>query len=227
MKHTPSQMLAAWQVRCLVALFAVMLGAFIANPQPKPGTDTSSEHEDQILGVRVGMRVPDALKAVFEHTATMPAPEKPDALREEGKGKKDIRVLYKNLKEGELQIVFAGGKTGFVREVTLTYAKQPTMSDLHLPWTGSIAGSGDVLNSQLNSGTRIDDRYSVGYTDDRKTERFWWRDDQSKGGYAVRVGFISKKLPSVGSIGNHEIARKVVMVKPGDEQRFWNTVAPK
>src|SRR3954447_8462879 len=134
-------------VAMVATLFAVSLAA-----APVAQQKTASEHDASILGVRVGMTVPEALQAVFEHTATAPAPQRPDALREEGKDKKDIRVVYKNLKEGELQIVFAGGRAGFVREVTLNYAKQPSMSDLYLPSTTSIEKSGDVLNSQLNSG---------------------------------------------------------------------------
>lgn len=195
--------------------------------QAKTQAVAQDEHDVQILGVRVGMSVPDALKAVYEHTATVPAPARPDALKEEGKDKKDIRVVYKNLKEGELQIVFAGGKTGFVREATLIYAKQPAMSDLHLPQTGSIASSGNVLDSQLNSGVKIDDRYAVGFTDDRKTERFWWRDEPRKEGYSVRIGFVSGKLNSGGAMAESVITRKVLLVKPGDEAKFWKAVAPK
>ena len=203
------------------SLFAVSLAAPVARQKPE------GPHDASILGVRVGMTVPEALQAVFEHTSTNPAPQRPDALREEGKDKKDIRVLYKSLKEGELQIVFAGGRNGFVKEVSLNYSKQPSMSDLYLPSTTSIERSGDVLNSQLNSGVKIDDRYSVGFTDDRKTERFWWRDEREPAGYEVRVGFISGKVSVSGAIGDRIIVRKVVMVKPGDEEKFWKSVSTK
>ncbi|MBC7930921.1 MAG: hypothetical protein H7Z38_10210 [Rubrivivax sp.] len=220
------------RARFIAALFAVALCAPTAFAQAKPQDEAQakpgaqSEHDTHILGVRPGMSVPDALKAVFEHTATAPAPQRPDGLKEEGKEKKDIRVVYKNLKEGELQIVFAGGKSGFVREVTLTYAKQPTVSDLRLPQTGSIASSGNVLDSALNSGERYDNRYTIGFTDNRKTERFWWRDEQAKEGYSIRIGFVSGKLSSGGAMADSVIVRKVLMVKPGEEAKFWKAVEP-
>ena len=205
-------------------LFALCLAAPAARAQ-KPAA--AGEHDEEILGVRVGMSVPEALQAVYEHTATSPAPQRPDALKEEGKEKRDVRVVYRGLKEGELQIVFAGGKAGFVREVWLTYAKQPTQSDLRLPQTGSIASAGDVLNSSLNSGEKVDDRYSIGFTDDKKTERFWWRDGAGRGPYAVRVGFVSGDLRRGGANAGSVVARKVVMVRPGDEEKFWKAVSPK
>jgi hypothetical protein len=206
----------------LAALFALSLVA-ATHAQQKP----ASEHDAEILGVRVGMTVPEALQAVYEHTATTPPPQKPDALREEGKDKKDVRVVYKSLKEGELQIVFAGGRNGFVREVSLNYSKQLSMSDLYLPSTTSIENSGDVLNSQLNSGVKIDDRYAVGFTDDRKTARFWWRDERTPAGYEVRVGFISGKISASGALADRMIVRKDVMVKPGDDEKFWKAVSSK
>ncbi len=209
------------------ALVVVALLTLATNAQERRKTNSPSEHDNQILGVRIGMNVSDALKAVFEHTATMPAPQKPDALRKEDKNSADIRVIYKNLKEGEIQIVFAGGNTGVVREVMLTYAKHPTVSDLHLPLTGSISASGDVLNSGLNSGERFDDRYTIGFTSDRKTERYWWRDEQLKDGYSLRIAFVSGDLKSGGAMAESIITRKLVTVKPGDEQRFWKAVKPK
>ena len=212
----------------LAALFAVPHAA--ATPAPQKG---AGEHDASVLGVRVGMTVPEALQAVYEHTATTPAPQKPDALREEGKDKKDIRVAYKNLKEGELQIVFAGGRSGFVKEVTLNYSKQPTMDDLNLQPTGSISAvadrGGEAYGDALNSGKKYDDRYSIGFTDDRKTERYWWRDEHAAAGYDVRVGFVSDKLTGkgAGAMAGKVIARKIVMVKPGDEDKFWKSVSAK
>jgi hypothetical protein len=236
----------ASRARLIATLFAVALYALVAAPfasaqtgaqdaakekqQAKPQVDAQSEHEDHILGVRVGMSVPEALKAVFEYTATSPAPQKPDALKEDGKDKKDIRVAYKNLKEGELQIVFAGGRQGLVREITLIYAKQPTMSDLKLPPTGSInvmTVRNDALENVLNEGQVYDTRYSVGFTDEQKTERYWWRDERTPGGYSIRVGFISKKITGkTFQVDRTVLARKVVMVKPGDEKKFMEIVAP-
>jgi hypothetical protein len=197
--------------------------------QDKSQAGTANEHQDQILGVRVGMSVPEALKAVYEHTTTVPAPQKPDALKQEGKDQKDIQVVYKHLDEGELQILFAGGKSGYVRAVTLSYAKQPAMSDLHLPPTGSIkvmTVRSDSLSDVLNDGQIYDTRYSVGFVDDRKQERYWWRDESAVAGYTVRVGFISKKVVGARQdpIEQRIIARKIVMVKPGDEDKFEKTV---
>lgn len=235
MKLTLAKVAACAQLSVAVAAVAATAVAAqdktAGGAQAKPQATAQGEHDDEILGVRVGMSVSDALRAVYEHTATEHAPARPDALKEEGKDKKDIRVVYKNLKEGELQIVFAGGKTGLVREATLIYAKQPTMSDLHLPPTGSIdvmTVRNDALDSTLNIGQVYDTRYSVGYTDDRKTERYWWRDERQAGGYEVRVGFISKKITGMGSgqVDDRILARKVVMVKPGDEQKFLKNVAP-
>ena len=37
------------------------------------------EHDDQILGVRIGMDVPTALKAIFENSGRKPGHEKPAA----------------------------------------------------------------------------------------------------------------------------------------------------
>ena len=233
MKGTLALKLGAQSARLRVALMVVALIASVANAQDRPQPAAApSEHDDQILGVRVGMSVPEALQAVYEHTATNPAPLKPDALKEEGKEKKDVRVVYKSLKEGELQIVFAGGKTGFVRAVTLNYTKQPTMTDLNLPPTGSIdvmTVRNDAYANVLNEGQIYDTRYSVGFTDDRKNERYWWRDERRPEAYEVRVGFISKKITGqgLGAVDDRIIARKVVMVKPGDEERFWKAVAPK
>ncbi|MBA2737638.1 MAG: hypothetical protein H0U50_12730, partial [Pyrinomonadaceae bacterium] len=102
------------------------------------------EHEAEILGVKIGMNVPTALEAVFVNANRKAGQEKPDAQRKEGKDKKDIRVVYKDLPQGELQIVFADGK--FVKEVALKYAKPPGIDDLRLPYTGFI-GDGLVVSA--------------------------------------------------------------------------------
>lgn len=239
MAHTHRRTASA-RARIFAALLSLALPlAAAAQDKQQPGGAAAqagqqegahAEHGEHILGVRVGMSVPEALKAVFENTATDPAPPRPDALKDEGKDKKDVRVVYKNLKEGELHIVFAGGRGGFVREVTLAYAKQPTMSDLKLPPTGSINATtirADVYDSILNQGQQYDTRYSVGFTDDRKTERFWWREARTPAGYDVRVGFVSGKLTGSGSgaMSAKLITRKVLMVKPGDESKFTKAVA--
>src|SRR5215218_5051925 len=131
-------------------------------PALRAGAQTAAatgEHDAEVLGVRIGMDVPTALEAVFVNAKRKPGEERPDAKRAEGK---DVRVVYKKLPQGELQIVFAEGK--WVREVVLTYAAKPYFADLHLAPTGSIAvvGIKDKLDSVMEYGGRYDDRYSIG-----------------------------------------------------------------
>lgn len=173
------------------------------------------EHEDNILGVKIGMTVPDALQAVFVNAHRQPGQEKPDAMRHEGKDNKDIRVLYKGLKDGEVQIVFADGK--WVKEILLVYAGPHSIDELRLP---STSGIGVALG-----GERYDDRYTVGYTDANKLEQFWWRDESVQGGYRVRVGFISGKHTVGGAQGITTIARKIVSITPGDGEKFLKAMA--
>lgn len=181
-----------------------------------------SEHDAEILGVRVGMDVPAALEAVFVNAKRKPGEERPDAKRAEGK---DVRVLYKKLPQGELQIVFAEGK--WVSEVILTYAKPPSYEDLRLAPTTSIrgAGSNDAAEGRLVMGKAYDDRYQIGYTSDRKLERFWWRDEPTPDGYRVRVGFVSERLAGSGELAGKTLARKIVGVTPGDEEKFKRAMA--
>jgi len=173
------------------------------------------EHEDNILGVKIGMTVPDALQAVFVNAHRQPGQEKPDAMRHEGKDNKDIRVLYKGLKDGEVQIVFADGK--WVKEILLVYAGPHSIDELRLPSTSNI---GVALG-----GERYDDRYTVGYTDANKLEQFWWRDESVQGGYRVRVGFISGKHTVGGAQGITTIARKIISITPGDGEKFLKAMA--
>jgi hypothetical protein len=184
-------------------------------------TAAPGEHDAEILGVRIGMDVPTALEAVFVNAKRKPGEERPDAKRNEGK---DVRVVYKKLPQGELQIVFAEGK--WVKEITLAYAAKPYFADLHLAPTGSIAvvGIKDKLDSVIEYGGRYDDRYSIGYTSDRKLERFWWRDEPTPAGYRVRVGFVSERLVD-GQLAAKTIARKTVGVTPGDEEKFKSAMS--
>lgn len=103
------------------------------------------EHEANILGVTVGMDVPTALQKVFVNANRQPGQEKPDAKKTEGKDKKDIRIVFKNLPQGELQIVFADGK--YVREMVLIYAKPPLVDDLRLSYTGSLGNSTSLITT--------------------------------------------------------------------------------
>ena len=184
--------------------------------QARAQSASTGEHDAEVLGVRVGMDVPTALEAVFVNAKRKPGEERPDAKRNEGS---DVRVVYKKLPQGELQIVFAEGK--WVKEIVLTYAAPPTYDDLRLAPTGSIAGAGtsDAAEGRLVMGKSYDDRYQIGYTSDRKLERFWWRDEKTPAGYRVRVGFVSAKLTK-GEMAGKEIVRKIVSVVPEDKDKF-------
>lgn len=103
------------------------------------------EHESNILGVTIGMDVPAALEAVFINAARKPGQEKPDAKKFEGKNNRDIRVVYKNLPQGELQILFADGK--FVKEIVLNYANPPLVDDLRLSFTSSLGNSTSLVTT--------------------------------------------------------------------------------
>jgi hypothetical protein len=201
---------------CALAALCLALNTGVGAQSASPG-----EHDAEILGVRIGMDVPTALEAVFVNAKRKPGEERPDAKRTEGK---DVRVIYKKLTAGELQIVFAEGK--WVKEVVLTYAAKPYFADLHLAPTGSIAvvGIKDKLDSVMEYGGRYDDRYSIGYTSDRKLERFWWRDEPTPAGYRVRVGFVSERLVD-GQLAAKTIARKTVGVTPGDEEKFKSAMS--
>jgi len=181
------------------------------------GTPTSiggKEHEAEILGVKVGMDVPTALQAVFINAGRQPGEEKPDAQRKEGKDGKDIRVLYKSLPQGELQIVFADGKA--VKQVILKYASNQTVGNLRLPPNG---GAGVAL-----SGERFDDRYTIGFTDNKKQERLWWRDEKTEKGFSQRIAFTSGNLFKSGSVGQEVIVYKTISVTPGDESKFADKI---
>jgi hypothetical protein len=163
------------------------------------------------------MSVPAALEAVFVNANRKPGQEKPDAMRHEGKGNQDIRVLYNELKVGKLQILFADGK--WVSNVTLVYASPHPVDELRLPPTSNI--------SAAMGGQRYDDRYTVGYTDTKKLEQYWWRDELTPGGYRVRIGFISGKQTASGSRDVTSVARKIMSVTPGDEEKFRQAMASK
>jgi len=173
------------------------------------------EHDDNILGVKIGMSVPEALEAVFVNANRKPGREKPDALRHEGRDNQDIRVFYNDLKAGKLQIVFAEGK--WVREIALVYASPRPVDELRLPLSSNI--------SVAMGGERYDDRYTVGYTDTTKLEQFWWRDETTPAGYRTRIGFVSGKLTVGQSRDKGSVARKVISVTPGDEEKFRQAIA--
>jgi len=189
-------------------LMAIIASYSVAQEQPK--SIGGKEHNDDVLGVRIGMEVPTALETVFRNGNRQPGQEKPDAKRNEGEGKKDVRVLYRNLKVGNLQIVFANGQ--WVKEILLEYAGPIPVDNLRLPYSSDI--------NEAIGGERYDDRYTVGFLDSSKLEKFWWRDEDTGRGYRVRIGFISGKLTAGGSQAVTSITRKVITVTPGDEAKF-------
>lgn len=191
-----------------IGLMLATFGQTVSAEAPATQSIGGPQHEDNILGVKVGMDVPTALKTIFDNSGRKEGQEKPDAKRNEGKDNKDIRVLYKGLKEGEVQIVFAGGKR--VKEILLVYAGPVPIDSLRLPASSSI---GEAMGGQ-----RYDDRYTIGYTGTNKLEQFWWRDENMPAGYRVRVGFISGKRGAAQGIT--AIARKLISVTPGDEEKF-------
>ncbi len=168
------------------------------------------EHDAEILGVKIGMNVPTALEAVFVNANRQAGQERPDAQRKEGKDGKDVRVLYKNLPQGDLQIVFAEGKA--VKEVVLKYANEQRTENLRLPANGGVGVA--------SSGERFDDRYTIGFTDNKKQERLWWRDEKTEKGFRQRVAFTSGNLSKSGSVGQDSIVYKTISVMPGDENKF-------
>ncbi len=192
-----------------LALAAIMViqAVSLAAQQPEKSIG-GVEHENTILGVKIGMDVPTALQTIFENSGRKPGKEKPDAKRNEGKDNKDVRVLYKGLKDGEVQIVFANGQR--VKEVTLIYGGPIPVDSLRLPPSSGIGAA--------MGGQRFDDRYTVGYTSTNKLEQFWWRDENLPDGYRVRVGFISAKRGSAQGVT--AVARKILSVTPGDEEKF-------
>ena len=189
-------------------LIAITASCVVAQEQPK--SIGGREHDDDVLGVRIGMDVPTALETVFRNANRKPGQEKPDAKRNEGQGNKDVRVLYKDLKVGNLQIVFADGK--WVKEILLVYAGPIPIDTLRLPYSSDI--------NEAIGGQRYDDRYTVGYLDTNKLEKFWWRDENTAQGYRVRIGFISGKLTAGGAQAVTSITRKIITVTPGDEAKF-------
>ena len=157
-----------------------------------------------------GRETASKLEAVFDNANRKPGEEKPDAMRREGKGNADIRVVYKELPNGELQIVFAGGKS--VSLVVLAYKNIKSIEDLRL------APSGDI--GAVSSGQRFDDRYSIGFVNTKKQEKQWWRDEKTDLGYHARVSFFSESLLKDSSNWWHTVIRKSLSVKPGDEKEF-------
>lgn len=192
------------------ALFVLVAAVVSVSGQVKDESIGGKEHEMNIYGVQIGMDVPTALQAVFVNANRKSGQEKPDAKKNEGKDNKDIRVVYKELPEGELQIVFADGK--YVKAVVLQYSKVKRVSDLRLPNSSNIG--------EATSGERFDDRYTIGFVDNKKQEKLWWRDQKTDLGYQVRLTFRSGNLTRDTTMWWQTIVQKAIAVKPDDEDKF-------
>lgn len=174
------------------------------------------EHDDNILGVKLGMTVADALQAVFVNANRHAGQEKPDVMRQEGQDRKDIRVLYNDLKVGKLQIVFAGGK--WVKEIVLDYSTRPLYDELRLAPNGNI--------NDAMGGQRYDDRYTIVFTEETaaKRQRIWYRDERNPLGFRERIEFVSVRKPDEGTIEGKQLVRKAIFITPGDEEQFMKAM---
>ena len=199
-----------------ILLGLVFLLVIISSVSAQKETESigGKEHEMKIYGVTIGMDVPTALQTVFTNGSRQPGQERPDAKRNEGKDNKDIRVLYKNLPLGELQIVFAEGK--YVKEIILRYAQIQRVSELRLPNSSNIG--------EVTSGERFDDRYTIGFVDNKKQEKLWWRDEKTDKGFQVRLAFLSGNLTKDTTQWWQTIVQKTITVKPEDSEKFMKAM---
>lgn len=195
---------------CCGLVFGQESGWLRKDAKDKEASIGGVEHEMNIYGVKIGMDIPTALKAVFDNAKRKPGQEKPDSLKKEGKKKEDIRVLYNNLPKGSLQLVFAKGK--YVKEIVLIYESRPTIEALRL------ASSSDI--GVASSGERYDDRYTIGFVDSKKQEKLWWRDEKSGNGYDVRLSFRSGNVLRDGQLWWQTVSVKLITVLPGHEKKF-------
>ena len=176
----------------IVALLLVFVTVITGQDLKKENTGSigGDEHSNEIYGVRIGMDVPSALEAVFLAAKRKPGQERPDALMKEGKGKKDIRVLYKDLPKGELQIVFAEGK--FVKEIVLRYKSEPNIDDLRLPFTSTIGGTESTIYNTSARNRQVESPAVLDGTQDPQSfanSRRGRMDEKS----ATRVGNIDRR----------------------------------
>ncbi len=202
-------------VLIISAIFAVSVSAQAKNDSVK--SIGGEEHESNIYGVKIGMDIPTALEAVFKNANRKPGQEKPDAMKKEGKDNKDVRVLYKDLPKGDLQIVFDEGK--YVREIALTYAEKKNIDDLRL------ASSSDI--GVATSGQRYDDRYTIGFVDNKKQEKLWWRDEKIGDDYEIRFSFLSGNILKDSTLWWQTVVQKAISIKPGDEKKFSKAMSNK
>ena len=194
------------------AVLLTLLAPNVGQSQETTKSIGGKEHDDNILGVRIGMSVPQALEAVFVNANRKAGQERPDAMRNEGVDKKDVRVLYNDLRVGKLQIVFAQGK--WVKEIVLDYSQRPLYDALRLAPSGNI---GDAMG-----GERYDDRYTIAFTEESaaKRQRIWYRDEKSQLGFRERIQFVSGKKPDDATIEGKQIVQKIILVVPADLDKF-------
>ena len=192
------------------AAIFLLAAAFSVAAQENQKSIGGKEHDMNIYGVQIGMDVPTALQTVFENANRQPGQEKPDAMKTEGKDKKDIRVVYKALPDGELQLVFAEGK--FVKQMILLYANVKRVDELRLPNSSDIG--------EVNSGARFDDRYTIGFVDNKKQEKLWWRDEKNDRGVKVRLTFLSGNLTKDTTNWWQTVVRKTILIEPAEEANF-------
>lgn len=196
--------------RMLMTIMLIVAAGSLLLVRAQGTGSTAKHHETAIYGVKIGMDVPTALETVFINAQRGPGQERPDARRNEGKDNKDVRVVYRELPHGEMQIVFADGKV--VKEIILRYSQVQRVSDLRLP---NSSGIGEVT-----SGERFDDRYTIGFVDNKKQEKMWWRDETSAEGYDIRLAFLSGNLTKDTTMWWQTIVQKALTVKKGDEAKF-------
>ena len=205
-------------VRSLLVLAIILFGVDHLFAQAENGKKKAEavrsiggkEHDINIYGVQIGMDVPTTLQTVFVNANRKAGHEKPDAKKNEGKDNKDIRVVYKSLAEGELQILFSEGK--WVKEIVLNYSRPYRYSDLRLPYSGDIREALD--------GERYDDRYTIGYTDNQRLRGLWWRDEKTSEGYRIRLIFTSGNRLKESQFEFQNVVQKAITVTPGDEETF-------
>lgn len=199
---------------CAFVSMAFGLGSLNAQTQGRDGSIGGKEHDLNVYGVQIGMDVPTALQTVFVNAKRNPGQERPDAKKNEGKDNRDVRVVYKALPEGELQIVFAEGK--YVKEMILRYAQVKRVADLRLPNSSGIG--------EATSGERFDDRYTIGFVDNKKQEKLWWRDEKSEKGYQVRLTFLSGNLTKDTTQWWQTIVQKAIIVRKEDQDAFLKSM---
>ena len=193
----------------LISALLVLLTGVSISAQEKSSIG-GKEHGMNIYGVQIGMDVPTTLQTVFVNANRKAGQEKPDAKKKEGN---DIRIVYRTLPEGELQIVFADGK--YVKEILLRYAQVKRVSDLRLPNSSNIG--------EVNSGERFDDRYTIGFVDNKKQEKLWWRNEKNEQGIRLRLTFLSGNLIKDTTNWWQTVVQKAIIVEPDEESNFLKT----